>query len=355
VDAAVLAALTRRGAPWLDEGGLGVPALAVALLTFAPARTQDFVRLGRRAEDEGYAACYTTESLTDTLSIDLAILLGTSRIRVGSFVALSYLRHPVIAAQMAVTAADLSGGRFVLGLGLGHPVRLAALGVDVGKPAEDLPAYVADVRAVLEGRGRERYPDLPPQTYQGELLDFRRPEHPVPLYTAAVGPRMAEAGAMVSDGVMVWLVPHSDIGALTAAAARAGERTGRPAPPVEVAVHTFVSDDLAGARESARASLGYWVGLGSYNDALARAGYEAEAARIAAAFRADDRAALHAAISDRLIDEYCLVGPPARCRDQLAAWNSTEVATVALVPHPVVAGEGYTAAVERSLTALAPG
>jgi len=46
------------------------------------------VRRGRR-----YAACHTTESLTDTLSIDLAILLGTSRIQVGSFVTLSYLRH----------------------------------------------------------------------------------------------------------------------------------------------------------------------------------------------------------------------------------------------------------------------
>jgi 5,10-methylenetetrahydromethanopterin reductase len=332
-----------------------VPALAVALLTFAPARTQDFVELGRRAEEEGYAACYTTESLTDTLAIDLAILLGTSRIRVGSFVAVSYLRHPVITAQLAAVAADLSGGRFVLGLGLGHQVRLEALGVAVGKPSEDLPRYVQDVRAVLEGRGRERYPDLPPQTYHGQVLDFRRPEHPVPIYTAAVGPRMAQAGAMVSDGVMVWLVPHSGIGALTGAVARAGQCTGRPAPPVEVAVHTFVSDDLARARESARASLAYWVGLGSYNSALARAGYEAEAARIAAAFRADDRAALHAAISDRLIDEYCLVGPPARCRDQLAAWNSTEVATVALVPHPVVAGEGYPAAVDRSLRALAPG
>src|SRR5687767_12599708 len=74
-----------------DGRRVGMPELGVALLTFAPARTQDFVSLGRCAEDQGYAACYTTESLTDTLSIDLAILLGTSRIRVGSFVTISYL------------------------------------------------------------------------------------------------------------------------------------------------------------------------------------------------------------------------------------------------------------------------
>jgi 5,10-methylenetetrahydromethanopterin reductase len=328
--------------------------LGVALLTFAPARTQDFVSLGRCAEQEGFAACYTTESLTDTLSIDLAILLGTSSIRVGSFVTISYLRHPIIAAQMATTASDLSGGRFVLGVGLGHKVRLEALGVTVGKPATDLPAYVRDVKEVLAGRGKQRYPDLPPQSYQGRLLDFRTPEHPVPVYTAAVGPKMAEAGATVSDGVMAWLVPHSGTSELVAATVRAGERTGRPAPPLEASVHVFVSDDLDAARESARASLSYWVGLPAYNSALARAGYEEEAARIATAFRAGDTAALGAAVSDRLIDEYCLVGPRARCLDQLAKWHDADIATAVLVPHSVLPGESYPAGVERSLRALSP-
>jgi 5,10-methylenetetrahydromethanopterin reductase len=328
--------------------------LGVALLTFAPARTQDFVSLGRCAEDQGYAACYTTESLTDTLSIDLAILLGTSRIRVGSFVTISYLRHPVIAAQMATTASDLSGGRFVLGVGLGHKVRLEALGVQVGTPSVDLPSYVRDVKEVLAGRGKQRYPDLPPQSYQGCLLDFRTPEHPVPVYTAAVGPKMAEAGATVSDGVMVWLVPHAGIDAILAAAGRAGERTARPAPPVEVSVHAFVGDDLDMARESARSSLSYWVGLPAYNNALARAGFEAEADRVATAFRSGDTEALRASISDRLIDEYCLVGPAGRCRDQLARWHETGVATVVLVPHPVLVGESYATGVQRSLLALAP-
>lgn len=329
--------------------------LAVALLTFAPVRTGEFVELGRVAEEQGYVACYTTESLTDTLAIDLAIALGTSRIRVGSFVAVSYLRHPVIAAQSAVTISDLSGGRFVLGLGLGHRVRVEALELAPGRPAADLTGYVRDVRAVLDGRGRERYPGLPVQTYQGEILDFRTAEVDVPVYTAAVGPRMAEQGAAVADGLMVWLVPHSGIPELTRAAARGAQRADKAeAVPMEVAVHAFVTDDLDAARERARTSLAYWVGLTAYNTALARAGYEAEADRISAAAAAGDHSELRAAISDRLIDDYCLVGPAARCRDQLDKWHDSGVATVALVPHPVTAGEGYAAAVGRSLAALAP-
>lgn len=321
--------------------------LGVALLTFAPVRTAELVELGRVAEGQGYASCYTTESLTDTLAVDLAILLATSRIRVGSFVAVTYLRHPVVTAQAAATAADLSGGRFVLGLGLGHPVRVGALGLSVGRPATDLPAYVRDVKAVLSGRGRERYPDLPVQTYQDQVLDFRVPEHEVPVHAAAVGPRMAAAGAAVADGLSVWLVPHGGIGELRAAAGRA--------LPVEASVHAFVADDVDAARAAARASLGYWVGLPAYNAALARAGYEAEAARIAEAFRAGDQAALRRAVRDEIVDAYCLVGPPERCRDQLERWRACGATTVAVVPHPVSAGEGYAAAVRRTLEALSPG
>jgi alkanesulfonate monooxygenase SsuD/methylene tetrahydromethanopterin reductase-like flavin-dependent oxidoreductase (luciferase family) len=123
---------------------------------------------------------------------------------------------------------------------------------------------------------------------------------------------------------------------------------------VEAAVHAFVADDLAVAREAARAALGYWVGLPSYNRALASAGYEAEAAAIAAAFAVGDQSGLQAAISDRLIDEYCLVGTAARCRDQLSAWDETDVATVAVVAHPVQREETYVQGVCRSLAALAP-
>lgn len=329
--------------------------LGVALLTFANARLDELISLGRHAEELGYACCYTTESLTDTLGIDLAIALETERIRVGSFVAISYLRHPVITAQTATLISDLSGGRFTLGLGLGHRVRVEALGISTGKPSQDLPGYIRDVRALLDGRGHERYPDLPPQVYQDTVLEFRTPAYPLPIHAAAVGPRMAEAGAAVADGLMAYLVPRSELPRLAEAAAAGARAAGRPTPaPIDLAVHAFVDDDLGRARDCARASLAYWVGLPAYNAALARAGYEREAAEQRAAFAAGDQRRLRAAITDRLVDEYCLAGPAQRCREQLSAWRETGVATVAVMPDPVIPGERYPDAVRRTLTALAP-
>jgi alkanesulfonate monooxygenase SsuD/methylene tetrahydromethanopterin reductase-like flavin-dependent oxidoreductase (luciferase family) len=329
--------------------------VGAALLTFADASLAELVALGRCAEDFGYSCCYTTESLTDTLAIDLAIALGTERIRVGSFVAVTYLRHPVTTAQAAVTISDLSGGRFVLGLGLGHRVRVEALGVPVGRPTEDLPAYIRDVRALLHGDGYRRYAGLPVQTYQGRELDFRTPEHRVPIYAAAVGPRMAEAGGAVADGLMVYLVPRAGLGLLQQAATRGARSAGREEPvPIDVAVHAFVADDLETARDGARAALAYWVALPAYNAGLARSGYEREAAEVRAAFEAGDRQRLLAAISDPLIDEFCLVGPAGRCREQLAGWEDTGVATVVVMPDPVTPQERYADGVRRTLTTLAP-
>lgn len=302
--------------------------LGVALLTFADATLQELVDLGRRAERLGYTRCYTAESLTDSLAIDMAIALGTESIVVGSFVAVTYLRHPIIAAQSAVTISELSGGRFILGLGLGHRSRIESVGVPVGRPMQDLPAYLTDVRALLEGRGRERYPDLPIQTYRGRVLDFRTPTYDLPIYAAALGPEMAEvASAGLADGLMAYLVPRAGLQNLLDASARGAAAVGAPAPvPVDLAVHAFLADDLDVARQQARAALAYWVGLRSYNAALARAGFESEAAELRAAFEAGDQDRLRTGITDAIIDEYCLVGPAAHCRDQLDGWRESGAA-----------------------------
>ena len=196
--------------------------LGVALLTFAPARTQDFVSLGRCAEERGLRRLLH-HRVADRHALD----------RPGH--PAGHLTHPrrqlrrrsatcgtrSSPRRWPTTASDLSGGRFVLGRrARAQDPRSRRSACPSGKPSVDLPAYVRDVKEVLAGRGKQRYPDLPPQSYQGRLLDFRTPEHPVPVYTAAVGPRMAEAGATVSDGVMAWLVPRPAIGEL--------RRGGRP-------------------------------------------------------------------------------------------------------------------------------
>lgn len=324
------------------------------LLTFAPVSFDDMTALAKRGEDLGYDRVYTSESLTDTLAVDMAILTRTERIVAVSAVSVIYLRHPLISALSATAMSDVSGGRFVLGLGVGHKVRVEAVGVQPGKPLEDVRNYIGAVRGLFDG---ERvYPDLPLQTYQGRPLQIRRPTAPVPIHLGAVGPRMTELGGEIADGLILQLVPFAGLAAMRERIGVGAARAGRPASEVEMGliVHTLVADDVELARAKAREALTYWVGLPGYNNSIRSSGYAEEADAIRAAFLRGDQEGIRAGLTDALLDEFCLLGPPGRCREQLARLRESGVDMPILKPDPVLDGESYGEAVERTLVALAP-
>ncbi len=323
------------------------------LLTFADISFQGMGEVSRLGEELGYHRVYTTESLTDTLAINQLMATYTSRMEIGSSVAIIYLRHASLAAQGAVAISEISGGRYILGLGLGHPPRIRAMGIEPGSPLEDMRQYVREVRGVW--RGESVYP-LPVQTYQGKALAFRRSKHPIRIYMAAVGPKMTALGGEIADGLLPYMVPLSRMGAYVEARDIGAKRAGRNPRDIQIdlGIHTFLCDDLALARETARQTLTYWLGLPAYNRSIRESGYEEEAERMRAAFERGDQKALREGITDAIIDEFCLVGPPERCRERLAAFVSAGVDMPVLMTDPVPAGESYQEAVERTLTGLAP-
>jgi alkanesulfonate monooxygenase SsuD/methylene tetrahydromethanopterin reductase-like flavin-dependent oxidoreductase (luciferase family) len=84
-----------------------------------------------------------------------AAAMVTSRITVGTFVANVMNRHPAVLARMAATLQQASGGRFLLGIGIGgHPAEHEAYGIDFPSPAERtarLSEAVAVLRALWAG------------------------------------------------------------------------------------------------------------------------------------------------------------------------------------------------------------
>ncbi len=328
--------------------------LGFAIVTFAPIPFAEMGTVARQAEELGYERVYTSESLTDALACDMWIAARTERIIVGSSVALVYYRHPLITAQAATTISDVSGGRFVLGMGLGHEPRNLALGVTFGKPLGDMRAYVGQVRDILEGR--PVYPDLPLQTYEGRALEIRRPNHPVPIMMAASGPKMVELAGELADRVSLSFAPFKALPEIRAAVTRGAERGGRSGDAVEIdiMVHAVVSDDLARARDSARAALAYWVGLPRFNIAVRDAGFPDEAKQIREAFQRGDQDGVRTGVSDAILNEFALVGPPSRIRERIAQLRSDGLDVPILMCDPIEADEPYQAALERTLTALAP-
>jgi alkanesulfonate monooxygenase SsuD/methylene tetrahydromethanopterin reductase-like flavin-dependent oxidoreductase (luciferase family) len=131
-----------------------------------------------------------------------ALAASTERVTLGPLVACTAFHPPGLIAKMAATIADISGGRFVLGLGAGWNVpEFDAFGIPRDKPVSRFEEAFAIVRGLLRG---ERV------TLEGEYVQARdavllpAPEAPVPLMIGSNGPRMLRIALPHVDAWNTW-------------------------------------------------------------------------------------------------------------------------------------------------------
>ncbi|GEL20627.1 hypothetical protein PA7_44640 [Pseudonocardia asaccharolytica DSM 44247 = NBRC 16224] len=203
--------------------------LGISLPTRTGLSARELGSLARRAEQAGYAAVFLAEGGSDVLALCPAVIEATERVVVGTAIANAHLRPPALAAMTAATLDEQSGGRFVLGLGVATPaLNHHQLGLPRVPPLAMLRDYVGVVRAVHRG---ETY-DGPVYRLAAPLPLDRPPARPrVPVYLAALRPRMAALAGEIADGVVLNLMSPQQ--------AAAAVRTVRSAPrPTPVATRT---------------------------------------------------------------------------------------------------------------------
>lgn len=316
--------------------------LGVVLSTVTEAPLKEFVELGKLAEDKGYAAILVNEGRGDALACTEAIAIATSRIKVGTNIANIYFRHPFLAAMTAATIDELSDGRLLLGFGISHRPLLESLGITMDQPRQYMRHYAQTVKNALTGK---------------QLGSFFRPRpslHPVPVYVGAVTVESAEVGGEVADGIMPFLPARSYLPSLVSAAKEAAQRVGKDPNAVDciVSIPTFISDDLAQARSAAQYNLAFFAQLPFYRKQWRRCGFVDEVNAMQEAWKKNDRRAAAALVSDRMVDEVCVFGPPSLCREQLAAFHEAGAAMPVLAVSPV--NEERLAATRKALSLLAP-
>lgn len=316
--------------------------LGVVLSTATDASPKEFVRLGQYAEDKGFEAILVNEGRGDALACAEAIALGTTRIKVGTNIANIYFRHPFLAAMTAATIADLSDGRLVLGFGVSHRPLIESLGLRMDQPREYLRLYIQTVRKALDGRSISAF------------FHPRPAPHPVPIYVAAVTTETAEIGGELAEGIMPFLPARSYLTRLLEAAKNAARRAGKEPHALDciVSIPTFVSEDIEQARSAARYNLAFFAQLPFYRKQWRRCGFVDEVNAMQEAWKKNDRRAAAAVVSDRMVDEVCVFGPPGLCREQLAAFREAGAAMPVLAVSPV--NEERLAATWKALELLAP-
>jgi F420-dependent oxidoreductase-like protein len=313
--------------------------LGLALGYWGASPTPGFVELAQEAERLGYHSVWTAEAWGSDVFTPLTwIAAHTSRIRLGTAVAQMAARTPTATAMHAMTLDHLSGGRFMLGLGLSGPQVVEGW---YGRPFPRSPLtsvreYVDVVRQVLR---REKpvaldgaYHPLPYDGTDGTGLGkpLKPILHPlradVPILLGAEGPRNIAQTARIADG---WLPLYfSPERADVHAEALAGARPGFTVAPL---VQARVCDDVQAGLAPIQAMLGFYIGgMGArgrnfHADLMARMGYAAEARRIQDLFLAGRQAEAVAAVPAAFADEISLVGPRERIAERLEAWKAGPV------------------------------
>ena len=211
-------------------------------------RPDDLVAHVRRLEELGYDTAWITDMFGRHIYVTAAHLLAnTGRIRIGTGIAHIYGRDAVDSAQAGRTLAEFSGGRFVQGLGVSHPIAAEMRGLSWEPPVGKSRAYLAAMR--------------------GELpLSTAQPEPDVPLYLAAHGPKMLGVAAELADGAMSYMQTPDGC-----AAAR--EILG-PDKGLNVVVPSCITTDPEVGRAMGRRALAMYLPLPAYHRVWARDGYD---------------------------------------------------------------------------------
>jgi F420-dependent oxidoreductase-like protein len=309
---------------------------------YAPPGTNptELIGLAQEAERLGYDSAWAAEAWgTDAVTVLSWLAATTSRLKVGSAILQIPARTPANTAMTAATLDLLSGGRFLLGLGVSGPQVVEGWhGEPWGKPLTKTREYVEIVRTVLRRETLEHEGPHYQVPYAGDgatglgkpLKLMARPLRPdIPIYLAVFKPRAVELAAEIADGWLpIFFSPERARETFPAPFGRDGGFDIAPAVPA------LVSDDLESARDALRPYYALYVGgMGArgknfYNDLVSSYGFEAEAKEIQDLFLDGKQRDAAAAVPDALIDEMTLVGPPDRIKDRLAAWRESGATTL---------------------------
>jgi F420-dependent oxidoreductase-like protein len=252
-----------------------------------------------------------------------------------------------MAAMTAMTLDQLSGGRFLMGVGASGPQVVEGWhGVQYGNPIGRAREYIEILRKIWAREQPLEYQGMhyqipykgPGATGLGKPLKSILHGRQIPIYVAAIGPKSVEQTAEIADGWLpVWYSPYRTAvykEALAAGFRRAGGGKSLATFDVAPAVTVLQGEDVQACLSMVKPFLALYIGgMGArgknfYNDLACRYGFEAAAKKIQDLYLSGKKDEAAAAVPDELADEVSLVGPAARIRDRLAAWRESGVTTI---------------------------
>lgn len=279
---------------------------------------EDMRALAGLAEDAGFEGIFSPEVPPfNAISNSQVFAEVTKKIRVGTWIANIYMRHPVIAAAAALNVQEITGGRMLLGLGVSHGPVNKRFGIDMGDPISRMREYVNEIKSYADG--------------SSDKISIKRSLPPFPVYIAGLTRKSAELAGEVADGLMPYMCPPKYLGTLKQQVEEGAKKAGRDVSKIEITngIPSFISEDHEAAMNSAKAGLSNYARLPFYQRLIKNIGHGDVVEKIQTGTKPAE------AMTNELIDDIAIVGPADKCREKLEEYYSSGTELAIIVPGPV--------------------
>ena len=314
----------------------------------------------KEAERLGFDSVWTAEAYGSDALTPLAWWgAATERIRLGTGILQMSARTPAATAMAAMPLDHLSGGRFILGLGVSGPQVVEGwYGEPYQRPLERTREYVDIMRRIFARSepvafdGRQYQMPYTGDRALGLGKPLKSTIHPlrsdIPIFLGAEGPKNVALAAEVCDGWLpLFFSPKEDgfyRSCLDEGFAASGEAGKADRFEVAAPVPVVPGDDVETCADMIRPMLALYAGgMGAkganfHFDVFARMGYESVALQVQELYLQGKKAEAAAAIPLQMVEDVALVGPPDKIRSEIPKWEDTCLTTILLSGPPQMLG-----------------
>jgi alkanesulfonate monooxygenase SsuD/methylene tetrahydromethanopterin reductase-like flavin-dependent oxidoreductase (luciferase family) len=264
--------------------------------------------LARAAEAHGFDCAWGGEANNKDPTVMLsAIAAVTTRLKVGSAIYHILGRTPATLALQAMGLDELSGGRFLLGIGSSNPTIAKWHGQSFDRPLSRIQEYIEITRAAM--RGEKLNFEGKFFTAQNFKMAFKPSGRSIPIYVAAFGPKMTRLAGRISDGVLINMANPTEISRIAAEVKAGALEAGKDPAKMEIIckIRCSIAPNYSVAREALSHALTYYALADYYRELLGRMGFAEEVEAMRAAWKTGGFHAARALISDRMFNSLPLV------------------------------------------------
>jgi probable F420-dependent oxidoreductase len=296
---------------------------------FINSRIGETVRL---ADQCGYTDAWTFEAnSSDAFSPIAAMAMLSSKLRFGTAIVPVYTRPAALIAMSAATVQNLSGGRFILGIGISSPAIVQSwMGVPYVKTHTRTRETVDAVRAMMKG---EKYSvDGKSMKINNFRMDLTLDVPPPPIYLGAQGSAMCRMAGEIGDGLITNFVTTDSLPGMIEHTREGMRAAGKDPSQLDVVcrINVALGEDAATARGLFKRNLAAYITVPGYNKFFREIGYENEAGKAMELWNRGERKAALESLPNEMVDRIYVFGDAKTCRARVEEFFKAGVTTTAL-------------------------